>query len=158
MTTSRGRAWLAMLAVCGVVLALDQGIKAVIVNSLAPGERVDLVLGFDLTRITNSGIAFGLLENAGNALVLTITGVALLLVLGWFAADPLRPELWLGVGLLLGGAVGNLVDRLRLDAVTDFLDPPLWPAFNVADVSITVGVIVVALAALAPRDPEPARP
>ena len=72
-------------------------------------------------------------------------------------ADPLRPELWLGVGLLVGGAIGNLIDRLRLDAVTDFLDPPLWPAFNVADVSITLGVIVVALAALAPRDPEPAR-
>ncbi len=146
-----------MLIVAGVVVALDQAAKAVIIDALDPGERVDLVLGFDLTRITNSGIAFGLLDEGGDGLVLAITALALALVIAWFAADPLRPELWLGVGLLVGGAIGNLIDRLRLDAVTDFLDPPLWPAFNVADVSITLGVIVVALAALAPRDPEPAR-
>ena len=146
-----------MLIVAGVVVALDQAAKAVIIDALDPGERVDLVLGFDLTRITNSGIAFGLLDEGGDGLVLAITALALALVIAWFASDPLRPELWLGVGLLVGGAIGNLIDRLRLDAVTDFLDPPLWPAFNVADVSITLGVIVVALAALAPRDPEPAR-
>jgi signal peptidase II len=146
-----------MLIVAGVVVALDQAAKAVIIDALDPGERVDLVLGFDLTRITNSGIAFGLLDEGGDGLVLAITALALALVIAWFASDPLRPELWLGVGLLVGGAIGNLIDRLRLDAVTDFLDPPLWPAFNAADVSITLGVIVVALAALAPRDPEPAR-
>lgn len=146
-----------MLTVCGLIVAIDQVVKAVIVGSLAPGEGIDLALGFELTRVTNSGIAFGLLEGAGDALVLAITGGALALVVGWFATDPLRPQLWLGVGLLVGGALGNLVDRLRLDAVTDFLDPPLWPAFNLADVAITAGVVVVALAALAPRGPEPAR-
>jgi signal peptidase II len=58
--------------------------------------------------------------------------------------------MWAGVGLLVGGALGNLIDRIRIDAVTDFIDPPLWPAFNVADVAITAGVVVLALAALSP--------
>jgi signal peptidase II len=64
--------------------------------------------------------------------------------------------LWLGVGLLAGGALGNLVDRLSDGGVTDFIDPPLWPAFNVADIAITAGVVVIALTALrAPPEPKP---
>jgi signal peptidase II len=138
-----------MLVVCGLVIALDQITKAVITGSLAPGERTDLGLGFELARVTNSGIAFGLLDGGSDALVLAITAAALFLVVGWFALEPGRPLLWLGVGLLVGGALGNLIDRIREGAVTDFLDPPLWPAFNLADVSITVGVIIIALVALA---------
>ena len=87
--------------------------------------------------------------------MIAFTAVALGLIVGWFAFDTTRPWLWLGVGLLTGGALGNLADRIRDGAVTDFLDPPLWPAFNVADVAITVGVIVIALSALAPARPEP---
>jgi signal peptidase II len=143
-----------MLAVGAGVVAVDQIVKAAVVSSLSLGEVRELALGFDLTRITNSGIAFGLLEEGGDALVFVITAVALLVVVGWFATDPTRPWLWLGVGLLVGGAVGNLVDRIRLGSVTDFLDPPLWPAFNFADVSITIGVMVVVLAAFGPS-PEP---
>lgn len=138
-----------MLAVAGLVIVLDQATKGLITASLAPGERAHLGLGFELARVTNSGIAFGLLDEGGDALVLAITGGALVLVLGWFALEPRRPLLWLGVGLLVGGALGNLVDRIREGAVTDFIDPPLWPAFNLADVSITVGVVVIALAAFA---------
>jgi signal peptidase II len=136
-----------MLAVAGLVIVLDQVTKGLITASLAPGEREHIGLGFELARVTNSGIAFGLLDEGGDALVLAITGGALVLVLGWFALEPRRPLLWLGVGLLVGGALGNLVDRIREGAVTDFIDPPLWPAFNLADVSITVGVVVIALAA-----------
>ena len=107
--------------------------------------------------MTNSGIAFGLFDEGGDALVLAFTVAALALILGWFALRHRpRPWLWLGVGLLSGGALGNLADRIRDGAVTDFLDPPLWPAFNVADVAITVGVVVIALAALAPA-PRPSR-
>jgi signal peptidase II len=79
---------------------------------------------------------------------LVVTIAALALVLAWFARDPTRPWLWLGAGLLAGGAVGNLIDRVRLDAVTDFLDPPLWPAFNLADIAITVGAVVLILVSL----------
>jgi signal peptidase II len=154
VSSPRGRAWLRLLAVCGLVVAVDQIAKGAVTESLAPGERIDLVLGFDLARVTNSGIAFGLLADDSDALVLAITLGGLALVLGWFALDSTRPGLWLGIGLLLGGALGNLADRIRADGVTDFIDPPLWPAFNLADIAITVGVVVIALIALAP----PAKP
>lgn len=140
-----------MLATAGVVLAADQASKAALVAALEPGERRELGLGVELVRVSNEGIAFGLLEDGG-ALVLAITGVSLVLVLAWFATAPRRPMLWLGVGLLLGGALGNLLDRLRESAVTDFVDPPLWPAFNLADVGITLGVAAIVLSAVAPRE------
>lgn len=145
-----------MLAVGVVVIAVDQLIKGLVRGSLAPGERTDLALGIDLTRVMNSGIAFGLFSNGGDALVVAFTALALSLILGWFTLDTLRPGLWLGVGLLIGGALGNLTDRVFDGAVTDFIDPPVWPAFNVADIAITAGVFVIALSAMTPapaRDP-----
>jgi signal peptidase II len=149
-----------MVAVAATAVVLDQATKAAIVETMALGERTDLALGFDLTRVTNSGIAFGLFSGGDDALVIAFTVVALGLLGTWFALDSDRPLLWLGVGLLAGGALGNLADRLRSGAVTDFFDPPVWPAFNLADVAITVGVAVIALAALRPAphaDPDPAQ-
>ena len=151
MSSGRARAWLRMLAVCVVVVVLDQVAKAAITGSMALGERSDLALGFELTRVTNSGIAFGFLNDGGDAVVLALTLAALAQILGWFPFDTTRPWLWLGVGMLVGGALGNLIDRIREGAVTDFIDPPLWPAFNLADVSITVGVAIIALSALSPQ-------
>ena len=139
-----------MLVICGLVVIADQAAKAAIVASMVPGEHSDLGLGFELARVTNSGIAFGLFDEGRDGLVLAFTAGALALILTWFALDSTRPWLWLGVGLLTGGALGNLADRIREGAVTDFIDPPLWPAFNLADVAITAGVVVIALAALAP--------
>jgi signal peptidase II len=138
-----------MLAVAGLVVAIDQTTKAAVVSGLRVGEQVDLLFGFHLTRVANNGVAFGLLEHAGDTVVLAVTLGALALVIGWFAGDPARPGLWLGVGLLAGGALGNLADRIRDGAVTDFIDPPLWPSFNVADVAITLGVVVLVLSAFA---------
>jgi signal peptidase II len=155
VSSRRGRAWVRMAAVGVAVVACDQAAKVAVTETMSPGERTDLILGFDLARVENSGIAFGLLQDSSDLLVLAITAAALVLVLGWFALDSARPGLWLGVGLLAGGAIGNLIDRLRLDAVTDFIDPPMWPAFNLADVAITLGVVAIALAALfEPREPE----
>jgi len=140
--------------VAAVTILCDQIAKGAVRSSLEPGERIDLIFGFDLTRLTNSGIAFGLFEDGG-ALVPIITGAALAAVIVWFALAPSRSGLWLAVGLLTGGALGNLIDRLRDSAVTDFLDPPLWPAFNVADVAITLGAVTLALVALrVPADGE----
>jgi signal peptidase II len=146
-----------MLAVCGLTVGLDQAAKGAITESLERGERIDLALGVDLAYVTNRGIAFGLLDD-GRGLVLAVTGAALALVVAWFASHPVRPGLWLGVGLLTGGALGNLADRIRVDAVTDFFDPPLWPAFNLADVAITAGVGVIVVAALAGERPSEAEP
>jgi signal peptidase II len=149
VSSPRGSGWARMAVVCVVVVLVDQAAKGAIVETLAKGERVDLVLGFKLAHVTNSGIAFGMLDDAGEGLVLAITLATLALVVGWFASDPGRPGLWLGVGLLAGGAIGNLIDRIRLDAVTDFIDPPAWPAFNLADVAITAGVAVLVFTAFA---------
>lgn len=144
---SPGAAWGRALGICGAVLLADQTSKAAVAAALAPGERLGLVLGFHLTRTTNRGLAFGVLGDGGSGVVL-ITVAALALVLAWFALDPARPGLWLGAGLLAGGALGNLADRVRADAVTDFIDPPAWPAFNLADVAITAGAIVLVLVSL----------
>lgn len=140
--------WRRALAVCGAVVLADQVVKAIVVASLAPGQREDLVLGFGLTNTANPGLAFGI--GHGEGFVLTVTIAALVLVLGWFALDPGRPGLWLAVGLLAGGALGNLADRVRADAVTDFIDPPLWPAFNLADVAITLGALGLVLVSMSP--------
>ncbi len=141
------RGWTRALFVAGIVVLIDQVTKAILVDSIAPGERVSLVLGVDLAHVTNRGIAFGLFGEGGDA-VLVVTTAALALVLVWFARDPGRPGLWLAVGLLVGGALGNLADRVREDAVTDFIDPPLWPAFNAADIAITAGAVALVLIAL----------
>jgi len=146
----KAQAWLRMFAIAIAIIALDQIAKALIRGELVPGERTDLALGIDLTRVRNSGIAFGLFSDGGDALVVGFTAVALGLILTWFTLDTLRPGLWVGVGLLTGGAIGNLADRIIDGAVTDFIDPPLWPAFNVADIAITAGVFVIALSAMTP--------
>ena len=151
MSLTRARAWLRMLAVCGLVVAVDQATKGAVLESLSAGERIDLLPGLDLTRTTNSGIAFGLLDEGGNELVFAVTMGALTAIAVWFAFDATRPGLWLGVGLLAGGALGNLADRVRADAVVDFLDPVVWPVFNVADIAITVGVVLITLSALTPE-------
>ena len=95
-----------------------------------------------LVDVRNSGVAFGVLSGGG-AIVLVFTFLALGLLLGYFARRPDRPWLWLPAGLLTGGALGNLFDRLVHGAVTDFIKLPFWPAFNVADMAITVGVLAL---------------
>jgi len=79
--------------------------------------------------------------------VFLVTGAALLFVFVWFLRDPTRPWSWLAIGLLAGGAIGNLVDRVFRDAVVDFIDFPAWPSFNVADIAITLGAAILVLAA-----------
>jgi signal peptidase II len=138
--------WRHALALCGVVVLIDQVSKAIVVSSIPLHEHRDLVLGFSLTNTTNTGFAFGV--GSGGDVVLAVTAAALGLVLVWFALDSARPGLWIAVGLLTGGALGNLADRVRESAVTDFIDPPYWPTFNLADVAITLGALWLILSSL----------
>ncbi|MEO8092671.1 MAG: signal peptidase II [bacterium] len=154
--SARLRGWGAALAVAAVVIALDQGSKAAITAALEPGERISLVFGIELVDVSNRGIAFGLF-GGGGSIVLAVTIVALGGMLVWFALQSSRPGLWLAVGLLARGALGNLADRAREDAVTDFIDPPLWPAFNLADVAIALGAVGLVLVVFAADRPSPAR-
>jgi signal peptidase II len=134
--------WGLALALCGIIVALDQGAKALIQDQLVPGERVHIGLGFALTDVHNRGAAFGLFAG-GQGIVIAISLVAIALVTQYLVRHPERPGVWLATGLIAGGALGNLADRVRIDSVTDFIDPPAWPAFNLADIAIVAGVAIL---------------
>ena len=125
-----------------MVLGADQLTKALVRSSIDRGDVVELVAGVGLVNVRNSGIAFGLFSGAGPWLALVV-GIAMLVLVATFATHADTPLAWLPGGLLLGGALGNLVDRVREGAVTDFIDLPSWPAFNLADSAITVGVLAL---------------
>lgn len=145
MAGRAGAAWVRAVGTGVAVVALDQASKALVRGSVHPGERRELALGVDLVQVHNRGIAFGLLTEGG-PLLAVLTFAALGLLVAYFAWHAARPLLWLPTGLLVGGAVGNLIDRARHGAVTDFIDPPLWPAFNLADTAITLGVVCLLIA------------
>ena len=134
------------LAACGVVVALDQGTKALATSLVDRGDRVEVLPFLAFENVRNKGVAFGLGGDISAALI----GVTIVLLVG----DARLPRVqradggwlvWLPAALLLGGALGNLADRVRDGAVTDFIDLPLWPTFNLADVAITVGVLLLLL-------------
>jgi signal peptidase II len=136
------RAWALAGAVCGLVFAADQAAKAAIEAHLVPGQYEEVLGPLELTLSHNRGVAFGLAGGAGVKLVL-VTALALAVIGYLFARNPLRPGMWVAVGLLAGGAIGNLADRIRAEAVTDFIAVGDWPPFNLADVSITLGVLLL---------------
>jgi signal peptidase II len=142
--------WARAAATLVAVVGLDQGAKALVRHGLAVGDS-DSVLPFvDLVHVRNPGVAFGFLAGGG-ALVLAITAAALIALVAFFARRPGRRLVWLPTGLLLGGAVGNVIDRVRDGYVTDFVKLPHWPAFNVADMAITVGVLALLWVLEGPR-------
>lgn len=132
----------AALITAGVVVAADQASKQIVVESIARGDAASVFPGFQVVNARNTGVAFGALEGGGWVLAILI-GLSLALLLVYFALHREQPWLWLAVGLLLGGALGNLADRAREGAVIDFIDPVAWPAFNVADTCIVVGVLAL---------------
>ena len=136
----RAAAWAHAGAVIAVVMAIDQATKQVALASLDPGDPVNVFFGVDLTLVRNRGIAFGALSGGGwPVTLLTLVATALLVV--YFFRNAGRPGLWLPVGAILGGALGNLADRAREGTVIDFVDPVLWPSFNLADSAIVLGVL-----------------
>jgi signal peptidase II len=148
------RAWCLAGGLGALVIAADQVAKAAIEAHLVPGEDVDLLGPLGLTLSHNRGVAFGLAGGAGAPLVL-ITLLALGVVGYLFARNPTRPGMWVATGLLAGGAIGNLADRVRAGAVTDFVDLPPWPPFNLADMAITAGVLLLVFLYLRDSDREP---
>jgi signal peptidase II len=135
--------------VLAVVLAADQLAKRLVIADVAKGDSNGVFPGIDIVRVTNKGVAFGAFS--GKPVVMVIVAAALVGLVVWFALHAGRPLVWLPTGLLLGGALGNIIDRVRDGAVTDFIKLPLWPAFNLADVAITVGVFAL-LIVLEQRD------
>jgi signal peptidase II len=148
--------WASLGAIAAAALAADQLTKHVVASQVALDDEVKVIGPFSIHHVHNSGIAFGLFASA-TAVVIVLTMVALAWMLGYFARSGARhPLLPVAVGLLIGGSVSNLADRIRLGHVTDFLDFRYWPAFNLADSFIVIGVAVL-LGALVVADRAPRR-
>ena len=135
-----GRSALRAGVLAVAVVAADQASKAYIRHHVDLGSRDGVFPGVEIVHVQNRGVAFGLFVNGGLLLVL-IGAAAVSALLIFFATHSRRPLVWLPTGLLLGGAAGNLIDRLDQGYVTDFIDLPAWPSFNLADVCITLGVL-----------------
>jgi signal peptidase II len=131
------------LAACGAVVLIDQGSKALATSLVDPGDRVEVLPFLAFENVRNKGVAFGLGGDISAALI----GATIVLLMGLLVFLAARAHggwlVWLPAALLLGGALGNLADRVRDGAVTDFIDLPLWPTFNLADVAIVVGVLLL---------------
>ncbi len=154
---ARPRHWAALGAIAGAAIVADQLTKHVVASQLWLDENVNVLGPFSIHHVQNSGIAFGLFaQSIGIVIVLTLVAVAWMIV--YFSRSGARhPLLPVAVGLLIGGSVSNLADRIRLGHVTDFLDLRYWPAFNLADSFIVIGVAIL-LGALVSADRAPRRP
>jgi signal peptidase II len=140
MTAGQTARRTALVAVA--VVAADQATKAIVRSQISRFETIDLVLGIKLINTRNTGVAFSMFSGGGPVVVI-VALLALGALIAFFFTHLHRRLVWLPTGLLLGGAAGNLIDRVRLGAVTDFIKLPHWPAFNVADICITGGVLAL---------------
>ncbi len=146
--------WVGLAAVVVAAVAGDQLTKHAVTSRLALDESSKVVGPLSIHRVENSGIAFGLFTSA-TGIVIALTALAVIWMLVYFARHGARhPVIPAALGLLIGGSVSNLVDRVRLGHVTDFIDFRWWPAFNLADSFIVIGVAML-LAALLGADRRP---
>ena len=137
-----------------IVLVADQIAKLIIRGTLEPRERIDVFPGFHISRVTNEGIAFGLFPGR-QAVVAVLTVLALCAIATALAGLVARnATVAVGAGLLVGGSLGNLIDRLIHGAVTDFIDFSRWPAFNIADCGITIGAVLIVVGLMADAEGE----
>ncbi len=140
-------AWLRAAGVLALVVAIDQLTKRAVERSIVPGEEHRFLPGVQLVNTRNHGVAFGFLP--GDHIAVTIlVSLALVALLAYFATHARSSLMWLPTGMIAGGALGNILDRLRHGSVTDFVKLPLgWPPFNLADASITLGILTLFLLA-----------
>ena len=150
--------WLGLVTVGVAALVADQLTKHLVASRLALDEDTRVLGPLSIHHVQNSGIAFGLFSSA-TPIVIVLTGLAVAWMLAFFARSGARhPLLPVSLGLVIGGSLSNLIDRVRLGHVTDFLDLRFWPAFNLADSFIVVGVaILLGAMVAADRSPRPPR-
>lgn len=146
-----------IVVVAVIVIAVDQISKYYIQSHLLPGTSLPVIQNFfHITYVLNSGAAFGILENKTPFFILV--AIALLIAVLYFY--PKIPHkcflLRLGIGLLTGGAIGNVIDRIHTGYVIDFFDFRIWPVFNIADIAIVsgVGMIIYSVACLSQTEDE----
>jgi signal peptidase II len=140
--------WIGLGAIALAAIGADQLTKEFVTRRLSLGEEADVIGPLSIHHVQNTGIAFGLFPSA-TALVTVFTALAVAWMLYFFARSGARHALLpVALGFLIGGSTSNLLDRLRLGHVTDFLDVRYWPAFNLADSFIVVGVLILLAAVL----------
>jgi signal peptidase II len=145
---AQAQQWAGLGAVVLAAIAADQLTKLIVASELTLDEGLHVVGPFSIHHVQNSGIAFGLFASA-TPVVTALTALAVGWMLLFFARSGSRhPVLPVALGLLIGGSTSNLIDRIRLGHVTDFLDLRYWPAFNLADSFIVVGVGILFVALL----------
>lgn len=130
--------------VASIVLALDRLTKLITCGNLIEGESIEVLPHvFHITLVLNNGAAFGVLKNKNPLFIsLTFLAIAFILLYSW-RYKPKDKILLLAIGLILGGAAGNVIDRIKFGCVIDFLDFRIWPVFNVADSAITLGAVIL---------------
>jgi signal peptidase II len=147
--------WVSLGVIAVTALVGDQLTKYIVSSRLSLDDSVHIVGPFSIHHVHNSGIAFGLFSNA-TPIVTALTAIAVGWMLLFFARSGARhPILPIALGLLIGGSASNLLDRVRLGHVTDFLDFEFWPAFNLADTFIVLGVLILLAALLLPQRQRP---
>ena len=141
------------------ILIVDQSLKSLVRLKLAVGESIPLINNiFHITYVTNTGAAFGLFKNSAIFFII-ISVVAIVLIAGLILKSIKRAEFManprfdLGLIMIISGAIGNLVDRLKFGYVIDFIDVRIWPVFNIADTSITIGTILLILSYMCQKRP-----
>ena len=145
---ARASQWVGLGAVVLAAIAADQLTKLIVSTQLSLDDSLHVLGPFSIHHVQNSGIAFGLFSSA-TPIVTVLTAIAVGWMLVYFARSGARhPVLPVALGLLIGGSTSNLIDRVRLGHVTDFLDFRYWPAFNLADSFIVIGVTILFVALL----------
>ncbi len=134
-----------------LVMVLDFVTKRIIIDKLALYDSISVLPFLNIVYVENTGAAFGMFANLGNNFFIAISVIAIVAILFYMSKIPKGLELF-SISLIFGGAVGNLIDRILLGKVIDFIDFYVgtwhWPAFNVADSALTVGIILFIIATL----------
>ncbi len=138
-----------VLLIVSSIIFLDQLTKYLVINYLNPFDAIEVFPFLHLVSVRNTGAAFGMFKGLGNTSFIAISVFAIIFVIWFLIRDMYN---YFGLSLVLGGAAGNLIDRLLYGQVVDFIDFSIgrfhWPAFNVADSSLTIGIIIIFLQAL----------
>jgi signal peptidase II len=145
---TRGQ-WLSLAALAAAAIGADQLTKWIVASNLAYGEGIHVLGPFWIRHVQNSGIAFGFFPNALAAVIILTAGAIAWMVVYFARSGGRHPVIPVALGLVIGGSVSNLFDRIRLGHVTDFLDFSHWPAFNLADSFIVIGVGIILIALVA---------
>ncbi|MDD5428520.1 MAG: signal peptidase II [Candidatus Omnitrophica bacterium] len=135
-----------IFALASLVFVLDRITKIIALSAMSSGQSIEVLPNiFHITLVLNNGTAFGLMKGQNTALAVITAAAAVSIVAYAVTHKGLSLAVSSALGLILGGALGNLLDRIKFGCVVDFFDFRIWPVFNIADSAITVGMIILVI-------------